>query len=191
MKIIVINGAPGSGKDSFVKAAQELETPKCYLTSTVDEVKNIAYDIGWNGEKSPKSRKFLSDLKDLLTEFNDYPLQTCVDYINHILLYLDGADISTKNIIFFIMCREPKEIDRIKYLFNAKTLVVRRPDVEHIRYLTSSDNDVLNYEYDYEIFNDTTLEKFMESAQELTKYIASEDWNSNTLEFKIWDRHKY
>ena len=191
MKIVVINGMPRSGKDTFIKAVSSLDTPRCYATSTIDEVKNIAYDCGWDGKKTPKARKFLSDLKSLLTIFNDYPLQSCVDYINHILFYLDGADIPTKNVIFFISCREPKEIDRIKYLFGAKTLVVRRPEVEQTKYLTNSDNDALEYEYDYEIFNSGTIEEFYAAAQYLVEEIAKENWDSNTVEFKIWDRDKY
>ena len=41
--------------------------------STVDKVKEIAAECGWDGVKSPKNRKFLSDLKDLLTEWGDVP----------------------------------------------------------------------------------------------------------------------
>ena len=37
------------------------------VISTVDFVKQIARECGWDGVKTPRNRKFLSDLKDLLT----------------------------------------------------------------------------------------------------------------------------
>lgn len=191
MKVIVLNGAPESGKDTLVEIGQSMVTPKCYATSTVDPIKEIALDCGWDGKKTPRARKFLSDLKDLLTDFNDYPLTHCINYINHVLYFFDGADISTEDVIFFIMCREPKEIDRIKHLFGAKTMVVRRPDIEDKRYLTSSDNDVLEYDYDYEVFNDGTIYDFEITVQNLLTQIVNEDWKTNSLELKIWDRNRY
>ena len=43
--------------------------------STVDKIKEIARDFGWDGEKTPKARKFLSDLKDVFTDWNDLPVR--------------------------------------------------------------------------------------------------------------------
>ena len=45
----------------------------CYILSTVDFVKEIAKKCGWDGTKDLKNRKFLSDLKDLLTNWNNVP----------------------------------------------------------------------------------------------------------------------
>ena len=70
LKIVIVNGAPGSGKTSFESFCQDKMGDYCQIRSTVDLVKEIAlFYTGWNGEKDLKSRKFLSDLKDLLSQY--------------------------------------------------------------------------------------------------------------------------
>ena len=65
-EIVVINGSGGVGKDTFVQFCNEY-TPIMNISS-VDKVKEAAKVLaGWNGEKDEKSRKFLSDLKELNT----------------------------------------------------------------------------------------------------------------------------
>ena len=72
MKIICVNGYARSGKDTFCNFAF-YHRGLVYTYSTIDEVKKLAKKIGWDGEKDAKGRKFLSDLKDCLTEYNDLP----------------------------------------------------------------------------------------------------------------------
>lgn len=76
-KIFVINGSGGVGKDTFVRFVSEFY---CRLTnkqvinySSVDEIKRIAKDIGWTGSKTERDRKFLCDLKLVVSEYNDLP----------------------------------------------------------------------------------------------------------------------
>ena len=77
VKVIICNGRPGVGKTTFqemcqIYAREEWENKiRVDITSTVDFVKDIAKQCGWDGTKDLKNRKFLSDLKDLLTEWND------------------------------------------------------------------------------------------------------------------------
>ena len=76
MKIFVVNGCGGSGKTTFEKMVCRIcseEGKKTRILSTIEGVKSIAKQFGWNGEKELKDRKMLSDLKDLLTRYNDYP----------------------------------------------------------------------------------------------------------------------
>lgn len=139
-KIIVVNGPAGTGKDSFIK-----EFSKTYKTvnfSSVDKVKEIARMIGWDGGKTEKDRKFLSDLKALTTEYNDMAYKdTCqaIDEFN-----------KSDNEYMFIHIRESKEIERIVKDFGAHTLLVKRDGVDAI---LSNDSDALvfNYKYDYEL----------------------------------------
>ena len=66
--IVIINGSPRAGKDTVCEITKEiLGSHYCYSLSSVDEIKKIALIGGWDGEKNPQSRKFLSDLKDLFT----------------------------------------------------------------------------------------------------------------------------
>ena len=105
MKLFVINGHNQVGKDTFVNmisdiAAQHQKTIVNY--STVDYVKYIAGLFGWEGEKDNKSRKMLSQLKDMLTEWRDIPYTKCCQEISY-WTYGNAAAM-------FIHCREPEEI---------------------------------------------------------------------------------
>ena len=76
MNLYIINGAAASGKSTFCSLVKEkLGEGHCYEISTVDLVKEVAKVAGWNGEKTAKNRKFLSDLKDLLTQWDDVPVR--------------------------------------------------------------------------------------------------------------------
>lgn len=150
--IIIINGYGGSGKDTFVEYVSKYN--KVYNFSSVDKVKEIARQIGWNGEKNEKSRKFLSDLKKLTADYNDMPFNSIKDAIN-------DFNLSDKEIMF-IHIREPEEIKRVVSTFNAKTLFIKRDNIDKI-ISNNSDKNVENYSYDY-IINNTTLENLEKEA---------------------------
>ena len=65
-QIVIINGTGGCGKDTFVSFVSKYK--RVYNFSSIDKVKEIAKLIGWDGGKTDKDRKFLSDLKKLTTE---------------------------------------------------------------------------------------------------------------------------
>ena len=84
--IIIVNGQGGVGKTTFEKFVEEelsLFNKKTEVISMVDKVKEYAKDFGWNGEKTPKDRKMLSNLKDLLTEWKDIPYQDVYNKIKN------------------------------------------------------------------------------------------------------------
>jgi adenylate kinase family enzyme len=61
----VINGSGGAGKDTLCElAAKHFKTVN---VSSIDPIKKIARENGWNGEKDLKSRKFLADLKQVFS----------------------------------------------------------------------------------------------------------------------------
>ena len=70
---IIINGKGGAGKDTMCEmAAKHFRTMN---VSSIDPIKKIASQNGWNGEKDDKSRKFLADLKKIFTDYNDLPTE--------------------------------------------------------------------------------------------------------------------
>jgi len=160
-QIIIINGTGGAGKDSFISFCKEFA--KVLNVSTVDKVKEAAKIlVGWNGEKDEISRKLLVDLKRLSIEYNDAPTK-----------YIKGkADefIDSDDEVMFIHIRESEEIEKAKKMLNAKTLLITNPRVELI---TSNDSDgkVNEYNYDFTILNDGTLEDLKEKAKEFIKLI--------------------
>lgn len=154
-QIFVINGTGGSGKDTFVELVSKYA--KVYNISSVDKIKEIARYCGWNGKKEEKDRKFLSDLKLLLTNYSDLPYLDIQNKIKQ--FYENDAEI------MFIHIREPFEIERIVKTNNAKTILIKRKNLENID-SNISDSNVDNYNYDYYINNDGTLQDFDIKAEE-------------------------
>ena len=84
----------------------------CHILSTVDFVKEIATKCGWDGTKDLKNRKFLSDLKDLLTNWNNVPFNKIVQQVKSIEDEWKYYNIDLNRTAIFIDCREPEEIQK-------------------------------------------------------------------------------
>ena len=168
MKYFIINGRPRSGKDTFVNFCLEELGAFGKLISTVDFVKKIATECGWDGTKDLKNRKFLSDLKDLLTNWGDVPYKKTLQEIDMFKFDLNCWNVSDKGVVF-IMCREPKEIERFERELNAKSLLIRRASVEFEQQSNHADSEVLNHKYDYIIENNGTIDELKEKAKEFLK----------------------
>lgn len=152
--IIIINGTGGAGKDTFVNFCAQEE--KVLNVSTVDKVKEAAKIlVGWNGEKDEISRKLLVDLKQLSIAYNDAPTK----YIVEMAKKFNESDDK----FMFIHIREAEEIEKTKKLLNAKTLLISNPRVKLIT-SNNSDGQVNQYQYDYYIDNDGTLEELKDKA---------------------------
>lgn len=169
MKIVVINGTGGSGKDTFVEFCCEYYGEEffqhCMNISTVDYVKEIAEYCGWKGEKDPASRRFLSQLKDALTEWKDIPFKSVQQGIAWFKSNIEHlGEKHMDNSVVFIHCREPKEIARLVEEYNAVTLLIRREAAENVKQINHADNEVLNYEYTYVVDNNGTLAELKEKA---------------------------
>lgn len=172
LKIVIVNGAPGSGKTTFENFCQEIMDDYCQMRSTVDLVKEIAlFYTGWNGEKDLKSRKFLSDLKDLLTEFNDVPFNDIVRFKNVWEDELEMYNVKDHPHILLVDSREPEEIMRFKRELGAVTVLIRRASAEMAETSNHADANVLNCDYDYEIDNNGSLDELRMKAAEFLDLI--------------------
>jgi dephospho-CoA kinase len=161
-QIFIVNGMGGCGKDTFAEFLGEFHPVFKY--SSIDRVKQIAYECGWNGSKSEKDRKFLSDLKCLLTEYNDLPFTDVENRVNE-FLYEEYARV------MLIDIREPKEIERAKVAYGAKTILIKN---DRIPFISSNmaDAGVYNYTYDYILENNGTLEDFRETVRAFAEQIG-------------------
>lgn len=157
--IFVINGSGGVGKDTFIGLVS-LHYPTTVITS-VEEVKNAAKVLGWTGTKDKKDRKFLSDLKKLSEEYNDYPFICMVDKVAE-------WEEQNNNGFLFIQIRERDNIIRAVKEFGAKTIIVKNPRVGQI-FSNSSDGHVLEYDYDIRIINDGSMEDLEQKAKEFVE----------------------
>ena len=149
-KIYITSGVGRSGKDTFCEFVGKYIPTHKY--SIVDLPKEAAKILGWDGGKTEKDRKFLSDIMDLSTEYNDSPFRDvlCVvyDFINNLI----EAEV------LFIDMRDPKDIARAVEVFGAETILIDNPNVKKIE-SNHADANVNDYNYDYIIENDGTLEQ--------------------------------
>lgn len=173
LKVVAVNGAPGSGKTTFEGFLKD-ELDEFYASrSTIDLVKEVAYKSGWNGVKDLKSRKFLSDLKDLMTEYNDAPMKDVKKHIEQFEDELKAYNVQKTPHIFVSDVREPQGLQRFKDELDAVTVLIRRPSVEQEATSNHADADVFNFNYDYIIINDGDLAALWRSAVEFIDLIFS------------------
>ena len=149
------------GKDTFAKFLNDIIPTLKY--SSIDKVKDIAKLCGWDGGKTEKDRKFLSDLKLLTTEYSNMPFEAIKSKVNDFLE-------DSKHVIMLIDIREPSEIDKAKTAFRAKTILIENKNVKTIN-SNMADANVLNYTYDYVIKNNGTLDDFKENVKDFASTV--------------------
>lgn len=157
--IFIINGSGGVGKDTFVEFCGNYSS--VLNISSVDKIKQAATLLGWNGGKTAKDREFLSNLKLLTTKYNDCSYWYILDKV------AEFKHNDTHNIMF-IHVREPKEINKIKSTICCQTILIKNSNVEKIT-SNMADANVDNYDYDFTINNNGTLEDLDNIAKELIR----------------------
>lgn len=162
-EIIVINGTGGSGKDSFINFVSNYISLMNF--SSVDKVKEIARMIGWDGGKTEKDRKFLSDLKVLTAEYNDMPFRSMSEIVD---IFRESNEYN----VLFLHIREPENIARAVDAFGARTLLIKRNGLMNIT-SNYSDANVDNYDYDYVIENSGSLEELEISAFDFVRELKN------------------
>lgn len=158
INIFIMNGCGAAGKTTFEKMIQEIANAKgdkIEILSTIDYVKDIAKTFGWNGEKNIKDRKMLSDLKDLLTEWNDIPHKIVCEKIKK----CQEAGVRA----IFIDSREPEDIKRFVDEYQALTVLIKRSNIAMV-YGNHADDNVNDYEYDCVIDNSRGLLELFDEA---------------------------
>jgi hypothetical protein len=149
--IVVLNGPPEVGKDTFIDLCQDILVDygigSVYSYSAVDEIKQWAQMMGWDGVKDEKGRKFLSDLKQLSINFNDGPTK----YLSRMI---EGS--LAKSCVIFLHVREPQEIAKIKAI-HPEIITCHMTRSSAPSYQNISDANTLNYHYDEYLQNDGAL----------------------------------
>lgn len=167
--VVIINGYPQSGKDSFVEYCSLAvdKSTAVHHFSTVDMVKEALTLLGWSGAKTNDIRDLMSNMKDQSVQLFDGPYRYIVQKVREIERY----EYLPVNIIF-VDSREPEEIARFAKTLNAATLLIRREPKD----LPSNhaDNLVEKYTYDYVVVNDGTLEDLADYANIFLSKILSD-----------------
>ena len=157
-KVVIINGFPQAGKDTFIELCQELRTG-VYNIHTSTPAKKALKELGWDGiDKNAGVRNLLALMMEFSYKAWDGPTTYCVKSV----LDIDAID---RNALIFIHCREPHNIDKLKHNlpFSTTLFICREDSIKDSA--NESDQNVENYKYDYAINNDGTLEELKELAQ--------------------------
>ena len=167
-KVLVTNGLPRSGKDTFASFVGAYIPTIKY--SCVDEIKKIAKFTGWDGEKNPTSRRYLAELKRLTTEFNDFPFECLRRKYNEFMM-------TNEDSVLIFDIREPAEIERAKKEFGAESILIVNNRCE--KQGNYADDGVMDAKYDYVIFNNGTLSEF---KRETYMFVQTKVFNRSMCE---------
>lgn len=180
MKIILLSGKAESGKDTFYESANDYimnyygMLVSSYRVAFGDFVKDIAYQLGWDGVKDEKGRAFLQWIGDGARAFN--PRIWIDKGINKIKSNMGYND--TKAYTFVTDCRYPNEIELTKEAFPNIPFVVIRVNKPTDNSLTTeqqentSETALDDYTgFDCVITNDGTLEQYQKVIQTITQLI--------------------
>ena len=161
-KVIIVNGYPRSGKDTFVEFLTDLSVVDVIEHSTISFSKYIAELMGWNGIKTIHSREMLSELKAFGNKWFDKSFKDMTSLIQ----YHHNQDTI---IVFHI--REPKEILRVVEWCERRRVEVTTVFVDGVRsekdQSNESDLNVESYKYDLCLYNNGTLEEYKHSIKHL------------------------
>lgn len=188
-KVVIINGKPQSGKDTFCGFAQgycdDDESANTLIISSVDPLNEMLAQLGWDGTKTDEIRDILMCMKQLWVQNQDGPTM----FLFNNILEFHKACTGEDNIVF-VHIREPEEI---KKLVNALTgfesmgidvislLVIREggegtPN-QPAGTRRSDDEALINsYEYDVTINNDGDLIKLQELAAEFVDKLLEDKY---------------
>lgn len=181
-KIYILNGVGTSGKGVFVDFVNKYIPT--YKYSIVDLPKEAAKILGWDGGKTEKDRKFLSDILDLATKYNDSPF---VD-VEHIVRDFNSNLIEDE--VLIIDMRDPIDIARAVKIFGAETIFIRNPNVKKIE-SNHADANVEKYKYDYIIENDGTLAQLDKVANIFCRDVIRGSYISNKHKPSLLTCSKY
>lgn len=173
MKVILINGSGGSGKDTVVELVSSYLKNKYSIEniSTIDEIKRIARSMGWDNQKDEKGRQFLADLKQAWTKYNNGANE---EVLKTLCNYNAYENYSPKEYVIFVHCREPEALawfkEKLKnHKISVCTLIVKRENI--IEFFNDADQNVTQFDYDIALINHGDLEDLEVICEDLAEVI--------------------
>jgi hypothetical protein len=154
--VVVVNGAPRSGKDTFCESCKRYcdanELANVMVLSSVDPIKQMLYNFGWDGQKSDDIRDIIVKMKQIWINAQNGPTAFMLTNI----MEFHKNHICEDNIVF-LHIREPEEIDKIRDIlagFNAigiefYTILLTREQADHSDQRDADNTDIIeSYKYD-------------------------------------------
>lgn len=179
MIVLIINGAPRSGKDTFISALTMENPGKVIRYSSIDWIKQQALNLGWDGIKDAKGRRFLSDLKNACTNYADIPFKKIT---KRIISSCNRYSWEVGSFYFCTCVREPEEISKIMRWCNENKIpchpvLIRRKKAEQKAldegFISSGDTQFLKYPYAHTIYNDGSIEEFTNEIKQLMEKVSA------------------
>lgn len=145
--VLVINGKAEVGKDTLCDYV--IKNYYAEKRSSITPIVEIAMRNGWDGIKTNKSRKFLSDLKRAFIDFNNLP--------NEYLIEEHRKFLESSNNILFVHIRETDQIDEflksVEGTCRYTSLLICNDEQSPISFGNNADDYVNNYSYEYVYHN--------------------------------------
>ena len=162
--VIIVNGYPQSGKSTFCEFADEAGYGIIDY-STVDTVKGLAAEMGWNGIKDDKTRAMLSALKDFYTNWFDGPYKEATKIIREEIIDDEYPWVD----FIFMHIREPQEIKRIVEFCDVHDVacvrvLIKRRAVSDLDQNNHADANVEKGHYNVHITNNKDIGWFRKNA---------------------------
>lgn len=163
-EIYVITGSPQSGKDTFVNFVKTYY-PQTVNFSSVDYIRWISekfFNLDCNN-KDEKYRKFLSNFKGILTEYNDFPFEQCASVIEN----------KGEGDLLFLHIREESEILKLKERCPELAIIYVYKENDKVYNNSSDDETKTVFDIaDLVIFNNDGLEELSATAKDFVKWFV-------------------
>ena len=175
--VVIINGKGGSGKDTMVEEC--LKVVDGVNVSSITPIKEIARLGGYDGAKTDKDRKFLSDLKGLFGEYNELPVRYLMsEYRKFFQNPLQD--------VCFMHIREPEEIEKMVNLLNGDcATILVKGRVDEKSFGNKSDDDVEKYDYDHIFYNTKSIEEGGKCFTDLIKSLLKSSCERKDMPHKF------
>lgn len=179
--VVIVNGKPESGKTTFenecINLLDKSEMAHGHIWSSIDFIKEVYKSFGWDGVKTPKARKHLSELKKIWVETSNGPVGHILNKIIIELTYYEDH-------VVFVDIREENEIIEMSEILKSlrpigitcTTMLVTREDCNGLEYGNKSDDSVGQNEslYEHIINNNGTVDELREQARNFIKKLLEE-----------------
>ena len=183
-KVVIINGTPMAGKDTFVDLAIKYcnmdESTNIFNLSSVALIKEMLAGFGWDGRKTDDVREIISKIKQIWIDAQNGATMFLINNIMNI-----HAQHQAEDNVIFCHIREPEEIDKLCRALNGfdiigidvMTLFIIRNNIKATGTPIAADNlnVIFNYHYDEIINNDGDLAQLEEKAIDFIDKLLVED----------------
>lgn len=172
-QLYIVNGKPTSGKDTFVNFCLDKLDAYGDVLSSVEPIKEMAKQYGWNSEKDVFSRNSLAQIKEILDDWLNATFVITRDRLFGLNNFAESYNLPSEKFVLFIFVREPHNIEQIVNKLNAKTILVQRDVICDIT--NDADGCTENWNYDYIIDNNGTIDELKLLADRFVKEVCKHE----------------